>query len=79
MSYKIKNNIFLNDSRELIGINTAGITTTLYVGDSAANLITLDGENGNIDVSGTSTLDGDVTLGANLSFAGATVESIRST
>ena len=73
MSYKIKNNIFLNDSRELIGINTAGITTTLYVGDSAANLITLDGENGNIDVSGTSTLDGDVTLGANLSFAGATV------
>lgn len=45
MSYKIKNITFLNDSRELIGINTAGITTALYVGetiemDAVAGIIT---------------------------------------
>jgi len=74
MAYQIKGNVIINDDRALIGVSTAGINTALYVGDSAANLITLDGETGNIDVSGTSTLDGDVTLGGNLSFAGATAE-----
>ncbi len=78
MAYQIKGGVIINDSRELIGINTAGITTALYVGDSAANLITLDGETGNIDVSGTSTLDGDVTLGAGLSFASGTAGEIVS-
>jgi len=74
MAYQIKGGVIINDDRALIGVSTAGINTALYVGDSAANLITLDGETGNIDVSGTSTLDGDVTLGGNLSFAGATAE-----
>lgn len=58
--------------------SSVGIAKTLIVGDSVANLITLDGETGNIDVSGTSTLDGDVTLGGNLSFVGATAgESVN--
>ncbi|QLF86308.1 hypothetical protein CC030809_00260 [Synechococcus phage S-CAM7] len=78
MAYQIKGGVIINDDRALIGVSTAGINTALYVGDSVANLITLDGETGNIDVSGTSTLDGDVTLGGNLSFVGATAgESVN--
>ena len=71
MAYQIKGGVIISDDRELIGISTAGINTALYVGDSVANLITLDGETGNIDVSGISTFDGNVTLGADLSFNGA--------
>ena len=78
MAYQIKGGVIINDDRALIGVSTAGINTALYVGDSVANLITLDGETGNIDVSGTSTLDGDVTLGGNFSFAGSDLDEVVS-
>ena len=71
MAYQIKGGVIISDDRELIGISTAGINTALYVGDSVANLITLDGETGNIDVSGISTFDGNVTFGSNFSFDSA--------
>ena len=34
MAYQIQGNVIVNDSRELIGVNTAGIETALYVGDN---------------------------------------------
>jgi hypothetical protein len=48
MSYKVLGNIIISDARNLIGVNTAGINTALYVGDGA-NLITLDGLSGNVN------------------------------
>ena len=42
MAYQIKGGVIINDSRELIGVNTAGINTSLFVGDQ----IQLDGGSG---------------------------------
>jgi len=45
MAYLVNSNILINDNRELIGVNTAGINTALYVGeniqlDAASGIIT---------------------------------------
>ena len=45
MAYFLSGSVIINDSRELIGINTAGISTALYVGenielDAASGIIT---------------------------------------
>lgn len=42
MAILIKDLVIINDNRELLGVNTAGITTALYVGDS----IQLDAQSG---------------------------------
>ena len=82
MSYKVLGNIIISDTRDLIGVNTAGINTALYVGDGA-NLITLDGETGNVDavsftgdgssLTGILTAGGDQNLTGNLDITGSLV------
>lgn len=47
MAYSIKSNVIINDVRELIGVNTAGINTALYVGEN----IQLDATTGIITAS----------------------------
>ena len=42
MAFLIKNGVIINDGRELIGVNTAGINTALYVGEE----IQLDAQSG---------------------------------
>ncbi len=82
MSYKVLGNIIISDARELVGVNTAGINTALYVGEGA-NLITLDGANGNVDavsftgdgsqLTGILTDGGDQDLTGNLDISGSLV------
>ena len=45
MAFLIKNGVIINDNRELVGVNTAGINTALYVGgniqlDAASGIVT---------------------------------------
>lgn len=47
MAYLVNSNVLINDARELIGVNTAGINTALYVGGS----IQLDATSGIITAS----------------------------
>ena len=34
MAFLLQDLVIINDNRELIGVNTAGITTALYVGET---------------------------------------------
>ena len=45
MAFLVQNSVIINDQRELIGVNTAGINTALYVGsdiqaDAVSGIIT---------------------------------------
>jgi len=69
MAFLINSNVIINDSRELIGVNTAGINTALYVGeifevDSVTGVATVGG----IAVNSSSTYTG-VTADLNVSAA----------
>jgi len=46
MAYSIKGNVFLNDDRDLVDINEAGITTSLLVGPNGGETFTVDGVTG---------------------------------
>ena len=77
MAYQIKGGVIINDSRSLLGVNTAGITTGLFVGediqmDGASGIITatefvgdgsrLTGVVTVADSGGTPEFDGDLEL-----------------
>ena len=81
MAYQIKGGVIINDFRELIGVNTAGINTALYVGeniqlDAGSGIVTAtefvgDGSRltGVVTVSdsgGTPEFDGDLQLSGGL-------------
>ncbi len=70
MAYQIKGGVIINDSRELIGVNTAGITTALYVGEN----ITIDAAAGSVTATSFSgdgsNLTGIVTSGGSADITG---------
>lgn len=46
MAYSVKGLAIINDSRELLGVNTAGINTALYVGDVKIQDGVIEGQSG---------------------------------
>ena len=83
MAYQISGGVIINDSRALIGVNTAGITDALYVGEN----ITIDATAGSVvatefigdgsSLTGIVTAGGDADITGDLNLSGiATVGSL---
>ena len=86
MAYSVKGLAIINDSRELLGVNTAGINTALYVGDlkiednvieATAGVVTFVGDGSNLtgvvtvsDSGGTPEFGGDLSIDGQLSVSG---------
>ena len=66
MAFQINSNVIINDSRELIGVNTAGINTSLFVGEN----ITATASSGEVDLAGLSFSGGDVYTGVTTDISG---------
>ena len=67
MAFQINSNVIINDSRELIGVNTAGINTSLFVGEN----ITATASSGEVDLAGLSFSGDDVYSGVTTDISGA--------
>lgn len=67
MAYSIKSNVIINDSRELLGVTTAGFTTALYVGEE----IQAGADSGIVTAKGMVVKDSDLSVidGGNITVA----------